>query len=285
MSTKILEKASRELALQKCLLTEDSGNKGLKLMKKMGYKTGEVLGRRNGVETVNKASIEPIHVEIKLDRGGLGQMEEKKRKYEEIEQMRRSMLENKIQKGKQSEKAYIESKRNKFLLRKLFSDLKKFQKACYQLDTSVKGLREPSVKWFWPINIRRSLKILKTKEQTIEAAPVLEDTQQAELFIAPTSSTSHNYYEKIINADVKRPNRDLKDLYDERLKAFIGDTGDEEKLHEVYEEEMDSEDEQAVNDRFSSKTRQEKNESSDSDDEEVDEDETIYNEEVFDCSY
>jgi len=281
MSSKNLEKVNRDEALKKSLLTEDTANKGLSLMKKMGYKTGEALGRQGDVVAVNKASIEPISVEIKLDRGGLGQIEEKKRKHEEIKQMRRSMIESRLQTGKQSEEAYLESKRNRFLLRKLVSDLRKCQKACYQLDTSEKDLKEPSVKWFWPINIRRSLKIAKSKEQNVEMPMTLEEPEQIELVMASTSS--QDYYEKIINTDAKRPVINLKDAYNERLKAFISIAEDEQKDQAIYGSrgDTDSEEEQVFSAGFSAKARKEKNESSDIEEDEIDEEETLDNEEVF----
>lgn len=141
MSSKHLEKVNREEALKTSVLTENS--KGLNLMKKMGYKTGETLGRQGkSEETISKASIEPISVEIKLDRGGLGQAEEKKRKHEDIVRMREDLLEKRVESVKQTAESYLESKRSRFLIRKLIHNLHKCQKVCYQLDSTqqVKGI-------------------------------------------------------------------------------------------------------------------------------------------------
>jgi len=127
-SVKHLEKVNREEALGKSSLTED--NKGLSLMKKMGYKTGEGLGRHG------KANVEPINVEVKLDRAGLGQAEERKRKCEEIEQLRHRWAENRAKNEKMTANAYLDNKRAKFQLRKVVRSLHKCQKICYQLDST-----------------------------------------------------------------------------------------------------------------------------------------------------
>ena len=46
----------------------DSSNKGFAMLAKMGYKTGESLGKSNS------GRIEPIPIEVKNDRGGLGKI-------------------------------------------------------------------------------------------------------------------------------------------------------------------------------------------------------------------
>jgi hypothetical protein len=79
------EKAAREDALSASLLTNPetaSKNKGLAMMAKMGFKPGAALGSKDnvGVRT------EPIGINMKEDRGGIGLDTEKKRKFrEEVE--------------------------------------------------------------------------------------------------------------------------------------------------------------------------------------------------------
>ena len=46
----------------------DSSNKGFAMLAKMGYKAGESLGKSNS------GRIEPIPIEVKNDRGGLGKI-------------------------------------------------------------------------------------------------------------------------------------------------------------------------------------------------------------------
>ncbi|KAK9776964.1 hypothetical protein SCAR479_06365 [Seiridium cardinale] len=75
------EKASREAALEKSLIDEDpySGatkkSKGLSMMKKMGFAPGGALGAKNNAH----AKTEPIRLNLKEDRGGIGLDSEKKR--------------------------------------------------------------------------------------------------------------------------------------------------------------------------------------------------------------
>lgn len=127
---------NREEALKKSTLTEE--NKGFSLMKKMGYKSGEALGRSKPSSNETKPNIEPISVEIKLDRGGLGQVEERKRKLKEIECIKKRICESRIHTEKHTAHAYLENKRAKFNLRKLIHSLHKCQKVCYQLDSSIR---------------------------------------------------------------------------------------------------------------------------------------------------
>ncbi|KAF4625212.1 hypothetical protein G7Y89_g12959 [Cudoniella acicularis] len=73
------EAAAREVALSKSLL--DSENKGLAMMAKMGFKGG-ALGSKNNIG----ARLDPIGINMKEDRGGIGLDTEKKRKFrEEVE--------------------------------------------------------------------------------------------------------------------------------------------------------------------------------------------------------
>jgi hypothetical protein len=74
------EAATREAALSKSL---DAGNKGFRMMKRMGFQEGSALGKgTNGV-----GRTEPLNIVVKEDRGGVGLDSEKKRKFrEEVEQ-------------------------------------------------------------------------------------------------------------------------------------------------------------------------------------------------------
>ena len=60
-----LEIEKRHEGLQKSI---DSSNKGFAMLAKMGYKAGESLGKSNS------GRIEPIPIEVKNDRGGLGKI-------------------------------------------------------------------------------------------------------------------------------------------------------------------------------------------------------------------
>ncbi|RKF72853.1 putative g-patch domain protein [Golovinomyces cichoracearum] len=93
----IEEKLAREKALAKSLLanaamhtTEEPTvhNKGLAMMAKMGFKPGAALGRRDNSD----ARLEPIMIQVKEDRGGIGMDTERKRRYhEEIERQEKKI--------------------------------------------------------------------------------------------------------------------------------------------------------------------------------------------------
>lgn len=286
MSSKHLEKVNREEALKTSVLTENS--KGLNLMKKMGYKTGETLGRQGkSEETISKASIEPISVEIKLDRGGLGQAEEKKRKHEDIVRMREDLLEKRVESVKQTAESYLESKRSRFLIRKLIHNLHKCQKVCYQLDSTQQELKEPSTKWFWPINIRRALKDPTVNEERsikclkTDDEPETEPDTEADSI--ESSMTSQDYYEKIINTGVDSRRRiDVQQAYKERLRVFIEEEEDEKQTkiesNDAVNESNDENDDIYIA-KFSTKVREEKEASDQSDNDENNEEN--YTEEVL----
>lgn len=73
------EKEKREAALATSIL--EKKNKGLRMMEKMGYKTGAGLGR-GGASTEN-ARIEPVGISMKEDRGGIGMAQEQARRVRE----------------------------------------------------------------------------------------------------------------------------------------------------------------------------------------------------------
>jgi len=84
------EKEKREAALQKSLIDAEAerSNKGLRMMKMMGFTPGKGLGRGDGDGKGKEwkrgdAVLEPIGVAVKEDRAGIGHAAEMKRKLEE----------------------------------------------------------------------------------------------------------------------------------------------------------------------------------------------------------
>ena len=76
------EAVAREAALSTSLLADPaaaSSNKGLKMMAKMGFQPGKALGSEGNTE----ARTEPLVVNVKDGRGGVGLDEERKRKFRE----------------------------------------------------------------------------------------------------------------------------------------------------------------------------------------------------------
>lgn len=139
-SIKEVEKERRDVVLQEALGTD---NKGFALLQKMGYKKGQALGKKgDGI-------IEPIPLNLKTDRTGIGHEEMKKRKAaEDLENYRR-----KIQMRKQNEERaandYRMRMRSKKEELKLEGDLRRSQRACLQLDEQ-KSVQTPREAWYWP---------------------------------------------------------------------------------------------------------------------------------------
>ncbi|XP_054653933.1 G patch domain-containing protein 11 isoform X2 [Dunckerocampus dactyliophorus] len=134
------EKESREAALQSSITND---NKGFALLQKMGYKAGQGLGKQGA------GRVDPIPLNIKTDRGGIGMEEAKKRKAEEeLEQYRK-----KVQAKQQNETKSLEDFRSRVRTereeRKIEGDLRRSQRACEQLD-SQKGITVPQEEWYWP---------------------------------------------------------------------------------------------------------------------------------------
>jgi hypothetical protein len=77
--------ARREEALSQSLLSAPGAkkSKGLAMMAKMGFRAGEALGSKDSAAETAPASREPIRLEMKEDRSGIGLDSERKRKVNE----------------------------------------------------------------------------------------------------------------------------------------------------------------------------------------------------------
>uniref|UniRef100_G3MKD9 G patch domain-containing protein 11 n=1 Tax=Amblyomma maculatum TaxID=34609 RepID=G3MKD9_AMBMU len=136
-STKQLMEDTRTEALSKPLGEE---NKGFNLLKMMGFKPGMTLGKAASAGSSLK---EPIPIVVRTNRGGLGQEAEAR---ERIEARLKTTSEAEC--NRMAEK-FRNDKRSKALSRQAEADLRKSQRACYNLDV-VKDVSEPEQPWFWP---------------------------------------------------------------------------------------------------------------------------------------
>ncbi|XP_034041416.1 G patch domain-containing protein 11 [Thalassophryne amazonica] len=134
------EKESREAALQNAISNE---NKGFALLQKMGYKAGQGLGKAGA------GMVDPIQLNIKTDRGGIGMEEAKKRKAEE--ELEHYRLKARVQ--QQNETKSLEDFRVRVRTereeRKIEADLRRSQRACEHLDLQ-KDIAVPREEWYWP---------------------------------------------------------------------------------------------------------------------------------------
>ncbi|XP_041866504.1 G patch domain-containing protein 11 [Melanotaenia boesemani] len=134
------EKESREVALQSSISNE---NKGFALLQKMGYKAGQGLGKEGA------GRVDPIPLNIKTDRGGIGLEELKKRKAEEELEHYRQKVRAKQQNETKSLEDFRSRVRTEREERKIEGDLRRSQRSCEQLDTQ-KGITVPRETWYWP---------------------------------------------------------------------------------------------------------------------------------------
>ncbi|KAF2682715.1 G-patch-domain-containing protein [Lentithecium fluviatile CBS 122367] len=116
--------AEAELVREASLATAlPETNKGFKMMAKFGFKQGDTLGKS---ETAQK---EPIQIEIKEGRAGIGVESEKKRKYQEMwDQARRE-----AKRAKEEEGNFFEERRQQQKERKAERDLDNAQRTAERL--------------------------------------------------------------------------------------------------------------------------------------------------------
>ncbi|XP_053975680.1 G patch domain-containing protein 11 [Hylaeus volcanicus] len=161
-SVKYIEQQKREEGLSSAIT---STNKGFELLMKMGYKPGHGIGKTESGIT------EPIGVEVKLNRHGIG----KGIKRKEIDS-KSSLTSDKLNnKNMKDFRGRIAQKKAEQLLR---ADLRKSQKVCEELDLQSK-IEKPMEAWFWlPQETEDDSDTEETEEIEEESPP---ETEQLEI--------------------------------------------------------------------------------------------------------
>ncbi|KAL4239817.1 G patch domain-containing protein 11 [Mactra antiquata] len=136
----VLEKEKREEGLEASISSE---NKGFALLQKMGYKPGMAIGKSGIGRT------EPVPVELKTGRGGLGRDADQKRKKEEQAQFHKHMSAKRHKMDAENKQTFLKRMNEKLRNRDAEKDLYKSQKVCEQLDTQL-GIVKPHELFFWP---------------------------------------------------------------------------------------------------------------------------------------
>ncbi|XP_043255802.1 G patch domain-containing protein 11 [Colletes gigas] len=131
-SVKYIEQQKREEGLSSAIT---STNKGFELLMKMGYKPGHGIGKTESGMT------EPIGLEVKLNRHGLG----KGIKRKEMESKSSTVSDKLTNKNMKDFRGRVAQKKAEQLLK---ADLYKSQKVCEQLDMQLK-IEKPMETWFW----------------------------------------------------------------------------------------------------------------------------------------
>lgn len=139
---KQLEEEKRTEGLNSAL---KSDNKGFAMLQKMGYVPGMAIGKPRQSSVGIR---EPIKVEVKSDRGGLGRESEIKEKTERFKKRLAAEQLRKKKKVAEIQESYQQSIRRKRTMKFLQQDLWSSQKICEQFDKE-QELEAPSEPWFW----------------------------------------------------------------------------------------------------------------------------------------
>ncbi|XP_071962924.1 G patch domain-containing protein 11-like [Antedon mediterranea] len=124
-----------------------SENKGFAMLQKMGYSKGMGLGKSG---TGRK---EPVPIEIKTGRGGLGRETQMKKQKQDVELFREQMRKNRMQNQERSKGEFLQRVREKRVNKEVEKDFYKSQNVCEQLDRT-HDVEEPVVLWYWPKHLR-----------------------------------------------------------------------------------------------------------------------------------
>ncbi|XP_067615282.1 G patch domain-containing protein 11 [Eurosta solidaginis] len=156
-------------------------NKGFQMLARMGYKPGQALGRETTCTEVEKRLTEPIGINIKTDRGGLGRetalrdLKERQRQIHE-QQLRKKLTGGDVVTVEEFRKRTQQRADERFAV----AALKRCQLSCETLDTE-HGLQEPDLKWFWPERLEISN---EADDETVNDTPQVNvepnDTSQEE---------------------------------------------------------------------------------------------------------
>jgi hypothetical protein len=166
--TKAEREADAEAAREASLATAlPETNKGFKMMAKFGFKQGDTLGKSED------ARKEPIRVDMKGDRSGIGLESEKKRKFRE----QWEQAEREAKRSKEEEGDYVEIRRLEAKEKKAERDLDSAQRTAERLtekEAEDKGTPQPAEKPVQDVNVlwrsraRRRAVIMHEKQQRRE---------------------------------------------------------------------------------------------------------------------
>ncbi|XP_011155556.1 G patch domain-containing protein 11 [Solenopsis invicta] len=130
-SIRIVEAEKREEGLSSAIT---SANKGFEMLMKMGYKPGQGIGKTQSGMT------EPIPVEVKAGREGLGKTLKKNSHKRENTNAKLDNIDTRDFRSRIAQEKMEQ-------LQKI--DLYKSQKVCQELDTK-DAIEKPQESWFWP---------------------------------------------------------------------------------------------------------------------------------------
>nr|ADD38664.1 Coiled-coil domain-containing protein 75 [Lepeophtheirus salmonis] len=154
-----LESSVREDGLKKAI---DSSNKGFAMLTKMGFQPGTALGK-NAPDAIK----EPISIKLRDPRKGLGR--------------EKHVAEKKVTSLKVVEDDFRQRIRDKSKNRFIESDIRKSQKAIYDLDSKA-DFKEPIESWYWPPKPEEKLlEDDESQEEEEEKDQVPEEEEEEEV--------------------------------------------------------------------------------------------------------
>jgi hypothetical protein len=230
--------AAREKALRTSLLEAANGkkSKGLAMMAKMGFKGGS-LGKKAGDDGGEKRS-EPIRIEIKDDRGGIGMENEKKRKMAEMA----AQVEESAKKVKVDEMDYRERVRREREVARLERQVHAAQKMAEKMDEEKAAAdgRDPvkagissrpltSVNVLWRALVRareeaeRDRRMRRDLEASLSRLPTYEDVDEDEDDKRALGKEKKTLYEVAEDLDEEDPEVDEFQALEpgEKLKRLV----------------------------------------------------------------
>ncbi|ODN04330.1 G patch domain-containing protein 11 [Orchesella cincta] len=175
-------------------------NKGFKMLEKMGYKPGTSLGAEK-IDSAKRGIKEPISIEIRQGRGGLGKEQHEREKYEETQRL-----------GNPEEYRLRQQATAK--MKEIMGDLRKAQFACRNLDEE-SGTLKPLEAWYWPV----------TKKLTEVKTVDLEGYEK--------ESTVDDDNEAVMLAKKRRTEYVSSEEESEEEDASVDDVPNEQKLESV----------------------------------------------------
>lgn len=162
----VVEHEKREEGLKAAI---KSDNKGFALLAKMGYKPGMGIGKQG------EGRKEPVGINVKTGRGGLGAEADRKRRKEQWTTMRASRLIKRQKMESNLKRDFQQRMSSKFTDGKAERDVIKSQKVCEQLDSEM-GTTIPDEWYFWP----KSMLPKKKKKNETETGLSVEVVEEEE---------------------------------------------------------------------------------------------------------
>ncbi|KAF7631224.1 G-patch domain-containing protein [Meloidogyne graminicola] len=158
-----MERIRREEGISQPIGSE---SKRFKLFSLMGYKPGMSLGvKREGWKSLGIK--EPIAIQIKSNRSGVGHEEEQNEKQRERCEAHMEFMKKRARMEESLATDFRNKKRMLAVQKQIISDIQQARSACHQMDLSV-GKEVPEHFWFWPIYSSKLPNVNDTEEDDEE---------------------------------------------------------------------------------------------------------------------